>query len=234
MTQQSVLVDYGRHVFTVVLEYRDRKTMSISVLPDCSIIAVAPTGSAVTDIVQRVRKRARWIKRQLDYFDQFKPLTPPRRFVAGETHLYLGRQYRLKFFDGDSEGVKLKGRFFQITARDTSLERAQTLMSQWYGLRAADVFQRRLSLCLKRFPETKHPDLKLRKFKARWGGMSPKGILTLNPDLVRAPLECIDYVITHELCHMEFPHHGPEFWALLKQKLPDWQRLKHKLEMSLK
>ena len=76
--------------------------------------------------------------------------------------------------------------------------------------------------------------LKLRKFKARWGGMSSKSILTLNPDLVRAPLECIDYVITHELCHIEFSHHGPEFWTLLQQKLPDWQRLKHKLEMSLK
>ena len=92
----AVSISYGSHKFDVRVEYRDRKTMAISVLPDSSIVAVAPMGTALEDIQQRLRKRARWIKKQVDYFTQFKPLTPPRQFVAGETHLYAGRQYRLK------------------------------------------------------------------------------------------------------------------------------------------
>ncbi|XDZ64984.1 M48 family metallopeptidase [Alphaproteobacteria bacterium LSUCC0684] len=234
MTGQTILVNYGSNTFNVQIEYRERKTLSISVLPDCSIVALAPLGAAVSDIKNRLRKRASWIKRQIDYFNQFKPLTPPRQFVAGETHLYTGRQYRLKFHQGLSEGVKLKGRFFHVTMKIPSSEKAMSLMMGWYKERAADLFNRRLEECLKRFPDKPAPSLVLKRFKSRWGGMSPKGVLTLNPDLVRAPVECIDYVILHELCHIEHPHHGPTFWHLLEQKSPNWQRLKHRLEMSLK
>ena len=234
MTSQIIFVHYGSHTFDVQIEYRDRKTLSISVLPDCSIVALAPLGLAVSDIGNRLRKRAGWIKRQLDYFAQFKPLTPPRQFVAGETHLYVGRQYRLKFEQGIPEGVNLKGRFFHVTMKEPSSDKAQSLMMRWYRDRATDLFKGRLRGCLKRFPDKAAPDLVLKRFKSRWGGMSPKGILTLNPDLVRAPVECIDYVILHELCHIEHPHHGPAFWHLLEQKSPNWQRLKHRLEMSLK
>ena len=79
----------------------------------------------------------------------------------------------------------------------------------------------------------RRPKLILKSFKKRWGGMSKDGKLTLNKDLVRAPLECIDYVIIHELCHIEFPHHGSEFWSLLRQKLPNWKKQKNRLEVAL-
>ena len=71
MTSQMISVSYGSHSFEVQLEYRDRKTLSISVLPDCSIVALAPRWAAASDIGNRLRRRAGWIKRQPDYFDQF-------------------------------------------------------------------------------------------------------------------------------------------------------------------
>jgi predicted metal-dependent hydrolase len=60
--------------------------------------------------------------------------------------------------------------------------------------------------------------------------MSADGVLGLNLDLIRAPIECIDYVIIHELCHLRFPHHGPRFWDLLERVMPDWRKRKTKLE----
>ena len=230
----AVSISYGSHAFDIRVEYRDRRTMAISVLPDRSIVAVAPHGTALADIQQRLRRRARWIKKQVDYFTQFTPLTPPRRFVAGETHLYAGRQYRLKLTAGTANQVKLKGRFFHVSMTQPSAEAAEKLMKAWYRDKAHTLFQRRLRECMHRFPEFSAPHLQLRAFRARWGGMSPDGRLTLNPDLVRAPVECIDYVIIHELCHIEHPHHGPTFWRLLERKLPGWQQTKHRLEMSLK
>ena len=230
----AVSISYGSHAFDVRVEYRDRKTMAISVLPDSSIVAVAPRGTALEDIQQRLRKRARWIKKQLDYFTQFKPLTPPRQFVAGETHLYVGRQYRLKLHEGETNQVKLKGGFFHVSMKQPSSEIAGKLMKAWYRDKAHALFQRRLQECMRRFPDADAPSLQLKAFRARWGGMTQDGCLTLNSDLVRAPVECIDYVIIHELCHIEHPHHGPEFWRLLERKLPSWQQTKHRLEMSLK
>jgi predicted metal-dependent hydrolase len=57
--------------------------------------------------------------------------------------------------------------------------------------------------------------------RTRWGSMSPAGTLSLSPDLVRTPRECIDYVILHELCHLAHNNHGPAFRALLERVLPD-------------
>lgn len=77
------------------------------------------------------------------------------------------------------------------------------------------------------------PELVVRRLKKRWGSLSPSGRLTLNADLVRAPVECIDYVIVHELCHMEHPHHGPAFTRLLAAKFDGWRKIKHRLELRL-
>ena len=67
----------------------------------------------------------------------------------------------------------------------------------------------------------------------RWGSHSPSGKVILNPDLIRAPVECIDYVITHELCHTEHKHHGREFFDLLERIMPDWEKRKARLEQRL-
>ena len=69
-------------------------------------------------------------------------------------------------------------------------------------------------------------------FRTRIGGLK-SGTLTLNRDLIKAPKECIEYVIFHELCHLEHHNHGPEFYRLLERSLPDWVKRKYKLEMAL-
>ena len=60
-----------------------------------------------------------------------------------------------------------------------------------------------------------------------------KGMVTLNPELVKAPKECIDYVVTHELYHLKYHDHSPEFYKLLDAVIPGWEKVKHRLELSL-
>ena len=69
--------------------------------------------------------------------------------------------------------------------------------------------------------------------KTRWGSLSSKGNLTLNTKLILAPRECIDYVLTHELCHLAHKNHGPDFYRLLERTMPGWEKYKTKLERSL-
>ena len=230
----SIEISYGQIVFEVCVEYSQRKTLGISVLPDCSVVAVAPENTSLELIQAKVKNRAHWIKKQVDYFGQFKPRTPPRQYVSNETHLYLGRQYRLKLVESSTSDLKLKGQFFLASSPEISPEKAKQLLSSWYTKKAASIFQRRLDLCIPRFPQASQPILRSKSLKRRWGSMSTDGILTLNSNLIRAPVECIDYVILHELCHIEHPHHGSEFWNLLSKKLPSWQKTKHKLELALK
>jgi predicted metal-dependent hydrolase len=90
------------------IRFAARKTLAITVYPDFSIKIDAPNGTPREEIEARLRKRGRWVVRQILHFQQFRPRLPKRRYVGGETHLYLGRQYRLKLIKDASEGVKLK------------------------------------------------------------------------------------------------------------------------------
>jgi len=83
---------YGEQKIRYEIIRRPRKTLEIAVEPDASVVIVAPEDATLEAIETRLRKRAAWVKRQQSYFSQFLTRTTERRFVAGETHLYLGRQ----------------------------------------------------------------------------------------------------------------------------------------------
>ena len=68
--------------------------------------------------------------------------------------------------------------------------------------------------------------------KTQWGSCSPGGRLTLNPYLVKAPRECIDYVILHELCHIAEHNHSDKFYRLMKRVMPKWEAVKDRLDKN--
>ncbi|KAF0117522.1 MAG: hypothetical protein FD149_1097 [Rhodospirillaceae bacterium] len=230
-------VQYGEHRIDFAIVRRERTTLEIAVEPDASVVVAAPLDAPLAAIEEKVRKRAAWIRRQQRYFIQFLPRTPDRRYVAGETHLYLGRQYRLKVVPHIQTMVTLVRGFIVVqTHQPAKPEITHALVERWYRERARIKFAERLEVNLLRFPE---PDkfrprgLIVSQLQQRWGSMSPAGRLLLNRRLIEASVDSIDYVITHELCHMSEHHHGPAFFALLDRVLPDWQKCKERLERSL-
>lgn len=237
-------VRYGGQTISFELLRVNRETLEVAVLPDGSVTVKAPLRADEASVLARVARRGRWIVRQQRYFAQFEPRTPARRYVGGETHLYLGRQYRLAIEHGGAEGVRLVGGWFRVTVRDAGErsaraavepDRVRALLERWYAEKARLRLAECLDACWLRFPaeSRERPVLALRRMRSRWGSMSAAGTLSLNPDLVRAPRECIDYVIVHELCHLVHADHGREFRALLEHVLPDWERRKHRLELTL-
>lgn len=230
-------ISYGSRIIAYRVIRRERRTLQISVLPDMSVEIVAPRATNDTAIQQRVTRRARWILRQIDFFRQFHPKTPERRYEAGETHLYLGRRYRLKIVSADTASVKLiAGRIIVGTPHPDNPETIQVLFDQWQKAQARGWFEKRLAVCLTRFnaADTVEPQtLIVRQMKQRWGSMSPGGRLLLNRSLIRAAVSEIDYVITHELCHRVHHHHGPKFFELLDRVMPDWPERKRSLERRL-
>lgn len=237
MTPEANCFRYGEQTISYSIVRRARKTLEIAVEPDASVVVAAPLGASLEAIEDKLRKRAAWIIRQQRYFKQFFPRTPERRFIAGETHLYLGRHYRLKVIQHIQESVKLKHGFIVVrTHRPTQIDVTRALVENWYLDKARLRFPERISICRQRFP---NPDafepkgLIIRQVRQRWGSMSPAGRLLLNTRLVQAPVDAIDYVITHELCHLEEPHHGPAFIELLDAVMPDWPKRKQRLERAL-
>jgi len=226
-------LSFGARQFVVDVVTEKRRRLSVTVHPDLRITAKAPDGYEPEVIRKRLEKRASWIARQLDFFEKFHPLPTERKFVSGETHYYLGRQYRLRIRHGEIARVRLIGRFFEMELPDTgNREKARALMLDWYSAHAKDLLSRRVARYTPIFVKMGAvvPEVRYRRMKKRWGSCSSKGIIMLNTELVKAPIHCIDYVIIHELCHLLYPHHNRKFYHLLGRILPDWEKRKERLE----
>lgn len=237
MNAQSHSVSWGSSVIGFALQRSERKRVAIEVSPDLSVVVRAPKAAGIEPVLAAVRKKARWILRQRKYFEQFLPRTPDRVFQSGETHLYLGRRYRLKVHKvAEAPLVKLSGGYIHLWCRNgASQEAKRLLLDSWYASAVARLSQATLSSCLQHrvFRNLHAPTISIRKLRKRWASITKQGRLTLNPDIVRAPRRCMEYVLTHELCHTIVPNHSAQFFKLLTRVMPDWRLRKQELESLL-
>ncbi|MBQ3714942.1 MAG: M48 family metallopeptidase [Fibrobacter sp.] len=225
------VVKYGDREIVYEVEFCRRKTLEISVMPDSAVQVRAPQGAKLEAIAQKVQKKAPWIVEKQDWFAKFPKAPPPRQYLGGETHLYLGRRYRLKIEKDKERLVKIDGGFIRVISADVRPATVKKLLDEWLRERAKVQFENVFLACMARFSHSsKSPRLQIRDMKTRWGSLSKGGILTLNTKLIAAPKECIEYVVVHELCHLKYPNHDKKFYRLLETRMPDWQRRKLKLE----
>ena len=232
MTGRQTL-DYGSETIDFSLSFSPRQRLSISVEPDGGVVVKAPAEATLEAVLDQIRKKAGWIIKQRDQFSAFGPVMPPKQYVSGETHRYLGRQYRLRVTRGDLSSVNLVGRFFEIVTPDKSDSAAvRKQLDAWYRRRALNVFADYLEHCLKStyFRKLAFPEWSIRKMKRRWGSCTKDGAILLNLLLIQASPRSIEYVITHELCHLIHHNHNVGFFRLLDRAMPDWRDRKSKLE----
>ena len=228
-------MQYGETTIEYDLTYTARKTLEISVHPDLRVTVIAPQDTALEAIEAIVHKRANWILRQQQDFALYLPHMPPRQYISGETHRYLGRQYRLKVIqESDAEWVRLeRGYLFVRTTDKTDTAHIRELVDAWYLRQARRVFRERLEQMLPRFERYPLPEFQLRikELQTRWGSCTEAGTITLNLRLMQVGKPYIDYVITHELCHLIEHNHGKRFYALLDRVMPDWRERRRQLNL---
>jgi predicted metal-dependent hydrolase len=229
--------DYG-DVQVLVTEAR-RKTLSVEVHPTGQVVLRAPLGCSDARIEAVLAKRERWIAEQRSFFQRFEPRTPQRAWIVGESHLHLGRRYKLRIDSGSEETVALRGTELVVIARQgrqAEPEHVEALVLRWRHEQAKDVFARQLALCHLhyRFNEYARPVLRIQQLAKRWGSLSQQGTMTLHSGLAQAPLACIDYVIHHELCHLVHLNHSANFFELLAEVCPQWVARKQLLETTVR
>lgn len=231
---------YGEDEFqyeVIYLPPRKKQTkhkIAIHIHPNGVVQVDAPEGAEQTEIRQAVSKRARWVVKHLaDIWERQREVLP-RRYVSGESHFYLGRRYMLKvhFAPKLTPKVKLLRGRLNVGTPDKSTEAVKQLLWNWYRAHAQTFFQRRLDVLGSQISWVRKapPEIRLLTMKRQWGSCSPSGNIVLNPHLVKAPRDCVDYVILHEFCHLQEHNHSPQFYRLLAQLQPEWQFVKAKLD----
>ncbi|KAA6315147.1 hypothetical protein EZS27_034352 [termite gut metagenome] len=230
---------YGTTEIIYSITYSNRKTLGISVNPDGQVIVIAPVDISKEKIEEKINKRAPWILKQQHFFNSFGEKMPLRRYINGESHLYMGKQYILRIVKGKHNSVSFKGHSFEVEMRHaTSLQNAesvQRLMKEWYKERAKIKFAEIAEPIIQRFKKynVEPTSLYIQNMENRWGSCTPNGKIILNTELIKALKPCIEYVITHELCHLVHQRHTHAFYDLLTVEMPDWERWKNKLEQLM-
>ena len=226
-------IQYGATIIDYDIEFAQRKTLSICVNPDSSVCLKAPIDATLEQIQQKVHKRASWILKQKRFFESFGTPTTKRQYISGESHLYLGRQYMLRVKESNVNAVHYQNNIIEIECRHK--KDAGILLQTWYRQRANVKFQEYAQPIIEQFSVygVKPHSLSIKKMDKRWGYCTIDGHITLNPRLICAPRCCIEYVITHELCHLIYRSHNKEFYALLTKEMPHWEKWKNKLERIL-
>jgi predicted metal-dependent hydrolase len=227
---------WGRHRLPFRMRRADVKRLRIVVDPHGGIHVTAPMLATDEAVVVRVSRRGDWIRRQQEQFARWRPRTPVRQYLDGETHLFLGRQLRLQIEHAAQSGVSIEGRRLTVRLEAPGGRGAvRQLVQAWYAAQARVIL--RTMWNEQRRHWSRHgvnvSRLIVRTLKNRWGSMTPAGNLVLNADLVRASPNLIDYVIAHELAHVVHPDHGFEWRALMGRVVPDWMDRKRELELQL-
>ncbi len=204
-----------------------RKTMAIHVYRDQLIKVRAPLGSRDSEIDAFVMQYQDWINKKLDESRQFPGLDDSQYGCGGFLWL-LGQYISIYVSQGQHNSVQLEKNTLHIHQINSNDEKKTfRLINNWKREYARDLFQQRLRYWHEQFPiPMKAYQFRLRKMKRQWGNCNRKGVITINSQLVRYPAVCIDYVIVHELTHLQHLHHGNAFYQLLEKVLPDWQQYK--------
>lgn len=211
-----------------------RRTIALYVHRDGSVLVRAPLRAPHAEVLAFMRERWDWLQRQRTRFLQ-EPAPQPLVYRDGTPLLHLGEEVVLRVQPARRRYVMLCGRELQVAVPAAHAEDHDTLagvIEGWQRGEARRLFAERLAHCHARMRELAlpYPQLKIRKMRSRWGSCSRSAIVTLNLELIRMPLACIDYVVTHELCHLVEFNHSPRFYALQARFVPDWQARRRQLE----
>lgn len=218
--------------FKVVKE--KRKSLAVEVYPDFTVLVKSPEEAKDFEIKDFIKRKTTWVEKQLNYFKQFN-MPEDKFYETGSSALYLGRQYQVIIEKSPLRNIikVFNNKIYILTPSIQKLDEVNDVFQNWFIKRAEIIFNERLNVCMKAFPDLEMPKLRIRKLNKRWGSYLKKHEIILNPALIKASKPSIDYVIYHELCHAYYPNHTDEFYNLLSLKMPNWEKIKEKMELKL-
>lgn len=212
----------------------ERKSLSVRVFPDLRVVVKVPTQATEEEVARFVTKKRSWIKKQLDYFQQFCNCMHLTK-LSGSSILYLGRQYQVIVQKDLQKYIKIEKNkiVVHVPFIDKDVEN-QDFLNGWLIERANAVFAERLKAIYAMFDKMPLPNVKVRKLTRRWGSYLRKNhTIILNPCLIQASKSAIDFIISHELCHYYYKEHNTSFYNLLESKVPNWRQIEAKMEQKI-
>lgn len=219
-------VKYGTKDIEFKVEFKDRKTMSISVEPPKDITVVAPVGTNIKEIKGIVKSKGAWIVQKLFEFRNIEAKRVNREFVNGESFMYLGRNYSMQIHVDETlhnnSSVKLFRGKFHVYVKEKNDEIIKEAMEGWYREKTEEQVKKRIKYYQKYFNK-KPTAIKVKEQKKRWASCTSNNELLFNWRCSMAKSTALDYIVVHEMCHMYYMNHSQEFWDLVFSIMADYE-----------
>ncbi|MGM0557094.1 MAG: M48 family metallopeptidase [Myxococcota bacterium] len=200
-----------------------RKTIGITVDRDGSLLLHVPTDCPRSTIERVAETKQVWVHTKLAEKEMLNASAVQKEYVAGESFYYLGRRYRLRFVDDeDAPELGLYGGYFEM--RSDVRDEASSVFVDWYQRHAKPWLEKR---CERFFGKmgVDEQELGVRDLGYRWGSCGVRA-LHFHWRTILLPPRIIDYVIVHELAHVDEPNHDEAFWKTVERAMPDYQERK--------
>lgn len=224
--------EYGTRYINFNLIYRNRKTMSIEIEPSGEINVISPTGYDTNVILEKVKSKANWIIQKQYEIAPINNQKIEREAISGESYMYLGRSYSLDVVLDENVkdiDVKLYRGKFVVKTYTKDEEVVKKALENWYREKTLEKVKERVKYYQGYFKD-KVSDVKVKEQKKRWASCTARNILLFNWRCAMAKSSVLDYIVVHELCHMEYKDHSKVFWDRLSSVMPDYQERKQWLK----
>jgi predicted metal-dependent hydrolase len=212
--------------------YSGRRSIGISVRPDSSVIVRVPYLTSLKTISSIVKEKYNWVLKHRDNYRRLDNSSLNKSYAQGEVHLFRGNELALRIEKSEKSYVRFFGNTIDIgIERTEDVIAIKRLLYKGYKEEALNHFPELMSKILMEHENQmfKPTGLVIRTMKRRWGSCSNKGIITLSTELIKLSDLYIEYVITHELCHLKHHNHGPHFYTLLSEVFPEWKTVRKEL-----
>lgn len=206
--------------------YSERKTLSVIVERDRSVIVRAPRNTSKEVIAKEIEKRKRLIQKKIEHNQKYPFEKQVKEFVAGESLMYLGKNYKLIVVDESIDGVVFENKFFISKANQN---KANQMFKEWYVKSANEIVVSKAKSIANQIG-VKYNSINILDLKYRWGSCTPKDNIHFNWRLIKAPITVIEYIIVHELTHLLESNHTQEFWNRVSAQLPNYDKAKRWLK----
>lgn len=227
-------IEYEKSIIEFTVEHRQRRSFEIRVKPPGTVSVVAPKGAKEAYVVKLVESKAKWIVRKLSEIKEMESRRCKRDYKDGETFMYLGADCQLQVVRDRSVAkpiVKLSQGRLRVETGLSDKEYLRAVLESWYRQKAAENIKGRVGHFSKLIGVEPNV-IRIKEQKKRWGSCSSRGSLNFNWRCVMAPMEVIDYIVVHELCHLVHMNHSSEYWALVGRIMPDYQRRREWLRIN--
>ncbi len=196
-----------------------RRTLALTISPDATLTIRAPWWMPIGEVRRFAARHRDWIVRRLASLKS-RPLAPAHRYLAGEEFWYLGEKYKLKFTAAGRTARRNQPNR-ELFVPDGGSRQTKKKVVAWYKKEARPVIGARLNR-LAPLLGYRYRSWRLTSARTRWGSCGSRGTLNFTWRLVMLPPDLIDYVIIHELVHLNHPNHSRAFWAAVARLNPDY------------